>query len=217
MAERWFGLLGTATKTEDQVKSRLLLDVVIRKSSSVFKLFTSEDKTLLVWWNTFFVLNLFMRIENRFWLVNLVPFLDQSGHQKFIGADRNRKSFPWISKNYNYYVIVTSYYLNFSFDIFDSVRSFNFQSDCLSSECLDEDLHTTTKTKDQVKGWFLLDVVIRKGSTIFELLTGEDKTLLIWWDTFLVLKIDISRLSFDREKYCSLSMDTDRKLPPYVF
>ena len=87
-----------------------------------------------------------------------------------------------------------SYYLNFSFDIFDGVRSFDFQSDSLSSECFDKDLHTTTKTEDQVKGWFLLDVIIRKGSSIFELLTGKDKTLLIWWNTFLVLKIDISRL-----------------------
>ena len=87
-----------------------------------------------------------------------------------------------------------SYYLNFSFDIFDGVRSFDFQSDSLSSECLDKDLHTTTETEDQVKGWFLLDVIIRKGSSIFELLTGKDKTLLIWWNTFLVLKIDISRL-----------------------
>jgi hypothetical protein len=30
---------------------------------------------------------------------------------------------------------------------------------------------------------FLLDVVIRQGSSIFELLSGEDQSLLIWWDT----------------------------------
>jgi hypothetical protein len=34
---------------------------------------------------------------------------------------------------------------------------------------------------------FLLDVIIRKGSVVFKLLSGEDKSLLIWGDSFLVL------------------------------
>ena len=40
------------------MKSGLLLDVVIGKGSSVFKLFTSEDKSLLVRWDAFLVLDL---------------------------------------------------------------------------------------------------------------------------------------------------------------
>jgi len=39
------------------MKSGFLLDVVVSKSSSVFELFSSEDKSLLIWWDTFFVLN----------------------------------------------------------------------------------------------------------------------------------------------------------------
>ena len=55
----------------------------------------------------------------------------------------------------------------------------------LGSQSLKRGLNdTTTKTEDQVKGRFLLDVVITQRTTIFELLTGEDKTLLIRGDTY---------------------------------
>ena len=48
----------TASKSEDEMESRLLLDVIIRESSSILELLTSEDKSLLIWGNTFFILNL---------------------------------------------------------------------------------------------------------------------------------------------------------------
>jgi hypothetical protein len=38
---------------------------------------------------------------------------------------------------------------------------------------------TTTETEDQVKSGFLLDVVVTQRTTIFELLTSENKTLLV--------------------------------------
>ena len=37
----------------------------------------------------------------------------------------------------------------------------------------------------------LLDVVVREGSAVFELLSGEDESLLIGWDTFLVLDLGL--------------------------
>ena len=46
---------------------------------------------------------------------------------------------------------------------------------------------TTTKSKDQMEGRFFLNIVIGKGASILELLSSEDKTLLIGWDSFLVL------------------------------
>ena len=52
---------------------------------------------------------------------------------------------------------------------------------------LDEDLHSTTKTEDQVECALLLDVVIGEGAAVFELLAGEDKPLLVRGDSFLVL------------------------------
>ena len=38
-----------------------------------------------------------------------------------------------------------------------------------------------------MKGGLLLDVVVGQGSSVFELFTGEDQSLLIWRDSFLVL------------------------------
>jgi hypothetical protein len=59
-------------------------------------------------------------------------------------------------------------------DLLDGIRRFNFESDGLASEGLDEDLHTTAETEHQVESRFLLDVVVSKGSSIFELLSSED-------------------------------------------
>ena len=40
-----------------------------------------------------------------------------------------------------------------------------------------------------MKGRFLLDIIIGKGTSILELLTSKDKTLLIWGNTFLILNL----------------------------
>jgi len=52
-------------------------------------------------------------------------------------------------------------------------------------------LTSSSETKDQVKGGFLLDVVIAQGASIFQLLSGKDKTLLIRRDSFLVLDLGL--------------------------
>ena len=41
-------LLSATTQTEDEVKSRLLLDVVVAQGSAIFKLLSGENKALLV-------------------------------------------------------------------------------------------------------------------------------------------------------------------------
>jgi hypothetical protein len=62
---------------------------------------------------------------------------------------------------------------------------------------------------------FLLDVVIAKGSTVFELFTGKDQSLLVWWDTLLVLnfRLDIvdgiARLDLEGDGFTSKSLDED--------
>jgi len=53
-------------------------------------------------------------------------------------------------------------------------------------------LTTTTETKNKVKGGLLLDVVVGESAAVLKLLSSEDKTLLIRWDSLLVLD-----LSFD--------------------
>ena len=128
--------LHTTSKSEDQVEGRFLLDVVVGESSSILKLLSSEDKSLLVWWNTFLVLDL-------------------------------------------------------SLDVLNGVSWLNIKGDCLTSEGLDEDLHTSSKSENEMESGLFLDVVVRKSSSILELLSGEDESLLIWWDTFLVLDLGL--------------------------
>ena len=48
---------------------------------------------------------------------------------------------------------------------------------------------TTTEAKDKVKGRLLLDVVIRKGPPVLQLLTGKDKPLLVRRNALLVLDL----------------------------
>ena len=49
----------------------------------------------------------------------------------------------------------------------------------------------TAKPEDKVKGGFLLNVVIGQGPSIFQLLPSENQTLLIRWNTFLVLNLGL--------------------------
>jgi len=46
------------------MKSRLLLNVVVGKCASVLQLFTSKNQSLLLWWDTLFVLNFCFHILN---------------------------------------------------------------------------------------------------------------------------------------------------------
>ena len=43
-----------------------------------------------------------------------------------------------------------------------------------------------------MQGGFLLNVVVGQCAAIFQLLAGEDQTLLIWWDALLVLNLDLT-------------------------
>lgn len=47
-------------------------------------------------------------------------------------------------------------------------------------------LTTTTQAEHEVQGRLLLDVVVRKGAAVLELLTSEDQALLVGGDTLLV-------------------------------
>ena len=77
--------------------------------------------------------------------------------------------------------------LDLGLHVIDGIRRLHLQRDRLASEGLDEDLHATTKTENQVESGLLLDVVIRKGASIFELLSGENQALLIGGNSLLVL------------------------------
>merc|ERR1711988_1857315 len=63
------------------------------------------------------------------------------------------------------------------------------KGDGLAREGLDEDLHATAQTEHKVKGRLLLDVVVRKGAAVLELLARKDQALLVRRDALLVLDL----------------------------
>jgi hypothetical protein len=73
------------------------LDVVVGESSAVLELLTSEDESLLIWWDTFLILDL-------------------------------------------------------SLDVFDGVCWLDIKGDGLTGKSLDEDLHTTSESEDEMEG-----------------------------------------------------------------
>jgi hypothetical protein len=66
-----------------------------------------------------------------------------------------------------------------------------------------------------VQGGLLLDIVIRQSATILELLSGENQTLLIWGNAFLILNLGLNivdrvrRLHFERNGLAGESLDED--------
>ena len=118
------------------MKSRFLLNIVIRKGPAVLELLASEDEALLIGRNTFLVLDL-------------------------------------------------------GLDIFNGVGGLDVQGDGLAGEGLHEDLHASAQSEDQVEGGLLLDVVVGEGSAVFQLLAGEDQSLLVRGDALLVLDLGL--------------------------
>ena len=57
---------------------------------------------------------------------------------------------------------------------------------------LNEDLHTATKAEDEMESGLLLDVVVGKGATIFELFTSKNQALLIRRDALLILDLALN-------------------------
>ena len=81
--------------------------------------------------------------------------------------------------------------LNLSLHVVDRVGRLDVESDSLAGESLHEDLHTTTEAENQVKSGLFLDVVVGQGATVFKLLAGEDKALLIRGNAFLILDLGL--------------------------
>merc|ERR1712209_114776 len=75
--------------------------------------------------------------------------------------------------------------LDLGLDILNGVRRLHLQGDGLPGQCLNEDLHTSSQSQDKMEGGLLLDVVVREGPAIFQLLSSKDQSLLVWGDALL--------------------------------
>ena len=61
----------------------------------------------------------------------------------------------------------------------------------LSQESKGRIVNSSAKTENQVKGGLLLDVVIRESTSVLELLSSKNQTLLIRGDSFLILDLGL--------------------------
>lgn len=96
------------------------------------------------------------------------------------------KSFT--SKDKSLLICRNSFFVgDLGFNSFNSVSCLNINHDGLSSQGLNKDLHTSSQSEDQVESWFFVNVIIREGSTIFQLLACKDESLLVSGDAFPVL------------------------------
>ena len=221
----WASSVSTS-ESENQVKGRLLLNVVVRKGSAVLELLTSEDESLLIWWDALLVLDLGLDV------LNGVSWLDiesdgltsegldedlhttsESQHKMESGllldvvVGEGSAVLELLSSEDESLLIWWDalLVLDLGFDIFNGVSWLDVKGDGLTSEGLDEDLHTTSESEDEMESGLLLDVVVRESSSILELLSGEDESLLIWWDTFLVLDLGLDVL----DSICWLDVEGD--------
>ena len=200
----------TSSETKHQVKSRLLLDVVVTQGATVFKLLAGEDETLLVWWDAFLVLNFSLHVLNSVAGLNIkgdcfaCEGLNEDLHAT---SEAKHQVKSWllldvvVAQSATVFKLLASedktlliwrnalLVLNLCLHVLNGVAGLNIKGDCLACEGLNEDLHATSEAKHQVKSWLLLDVVVAQSAAVFKLLAGEDKTLLVWRDALLVLDL----------------------------
>merc|ERR1719334_3140522 len=187
-----------------------LLDVVVAECTAVFQLLASEDETLLIWWDTFFVLDLRLHIVDGVTGFNLqgdrLPCqgFDKDLHASTESQDKMEGGFLLdvvVAQSTTIFQLFPSedetlliwwntfFVLDLRLHIVDGVTGFNLQGDRLPCQGFDEDLHAPTESQDKMEGRFLLDVVVAQCTAVFQLFASEDETLLIWWDTFFVLDL----------------------------
>merc|ERR1719354_561568 len=78
-------------------------------------------------------------------------------------------------------------------------------------------LISSSQPQDKMEGGLLLDVVVRQGPAIFQLLTSKDQPLLVWGNAFLILDLSLDILDriagFNLQGDCLTSQGLDKVLP----
>ncbi|KAG6515923.1 hypothetical protein ZIOFF_026369 [Zingiber officinale] len=206
-------ILLTTSKAENQMKGRLLLDIVVGQGAAVLQLLAGKDEPLLVRGDAFLILDLCLHVIDGVGALDLQSNgLAGEGLHKDLHASPEPqykvkggllldvvvgegaavlqllagKDQPLLVRGDPFLI------LDLSFDIVDGVGALHLEGDGLASKGFDKDLHATTETEHEVEGRFLLDVVIGQGAAVLQLLTGKNQPLLVWGDPLLVLN-----LSFD--------------------
>merc|ERR1711935_78909 len=190
------------------MQSGLLLDVVVREGTAILKLFASKDQPLLVWGNAFLILDFGLDILNGVRCFNLkgdglarqglnknlhttsqTEYQMQSGLLLDVVVREGTTILKlFASKDQPLLVWGNAFFiLDFGLDILNGVRWLNLKGDGLACQGLDKNLHTSTKTENQMQSGLLLDVVVRESTAILKLFASKDQPLLVWGNAFLIL------------------------------
>merc|ERR1719222_1301858 len=196
--------LVATSQSQYKMEGRLLLDVVVGQGSTILQLFTSKDQSLLIWGNTFLILDLGLNILNAIAGFNLQgDGLTSQGLNKDLHTSsqpqhkmkggllldvvvRQGSTILQLFTSEDQHLLIwgnTFLILDLSLNILNAVAGLNLQGDGLTSQGLDKDLHTSSQSQYKMEGGLLLDVVVRQGSTILQLFTSKDQSLLIWGNT----------------------------------
>jgi len=205
-----------STQSKDEMESGLFLNVVVSEGSSVLKLFSGKNESLLVWGNSFLVLDLGLNILDGVGALDLKGdgLSGQGFHEDLHTSTQSKDEMEsglllnvvvsegssvlklFSGKDESLLVWGNSFLvLDLGLDVLDGVGALDLQGDGLSSQSLDEDLHASTQSKDEMESGLFLDVVVSEGSSVLELFSGEDESLLVWGNSFLVLDLGLDILN----------------------
>jgi len=228
--------LHTTSKSQDEMESGFLLDVVVGEGSAILKLLSSEDESLLVWWDAFLVLDLGLDVLNSVCWLDIEgdgltsEGLDEDLHTTSESEDEMESGLLLdviVAESAAILELLTGedkslligrntfLVLDLGLDILNGVGWLDLEGDGLTGEGLDEDLHTTSESQDEMESGLLLDVVVAESAAILELLSSEDESLLIGWDSFLILNLGLDVLNgvgwldFEGDGLSSESLDED--------
>jgi len=218
------------------VESGFLLDIVVRKSAAILELLSSKDESLLIWRDSFLILDLLLDVVDGIGAFHFEgdgfagEGLDEDLHSSSESEDQMESGFLLdvvvaqsaailkllSSENESLLIWGDSFLiLDLLLDVVDGVGAFHFEGDGFACEGFDEDLHSSSKSKNEVESGFLLDVVVAQSAAILELLSSENESLLIWRDSFLILDLlldvvnGVRRLHFESNGFAGEGLDED--------
>ena len=201
------------------MNSVLFFDVVVSEGSLINQLFTSEDESLLLGWDTFLVLDFSFKVIN---FISGVNVHDHGFSSK--GSDEDLEGSALHSQehvNCGLFRDVTilesgsvlqlfsskdksllrnwdsSLVLHVFLNGLDLVGWVDVNSPGLSSDGFDEDLHiaSTSESQDQVDGVLISDVVVPQGSGVLQLFSTEDQSLVLLSDSLSLVKLSFQVLN----------------------
>ncbi|KFW70321.1 hypothetical protein AS28_08317, partial [Pygoscelis adeliae] len=208
--------LHATPQAQHKMQGGLLLDVVVRQGASIFQLLASKDQPLLIRGNAFLVLDLGLDILNGVTGLNLkgdglasqglhkdLHATSQAQHKMQGGllldvvVRQGASVFQLLASKDQPLLIRGNAFLvlDLRLHILNGVTGLNLESDGLASQGLHKDLHATSQAQHKMQGGLLLDVVVRQGASIFQLLASKDQPLLIRGNAFLVLDLGLDILN----------------------